>query len=147
MTENKTKPNSASVEDFLASISDEKKRQDTRVIMGMMEEVTGSSPKMWGTSIIGYGAYRYHYRSGRQGEWALVSVSPRARNVTVYIMPGFSDFEHLMSKLGKYKTGRSCLYLNKLEDVDREVLYDLIKESVAYMKTKYETFEPSVDGD
>lgn len=144
MTENKTQPNAASVDDFLASITDEKKRQDTHEIMGMMEEITGSSPVMWGNSIIGFGAYRYHYRSGRQGEWALVSVSPRARNVTVYIMPGFSEYEHLMTKLGKYKTGRSCLYLNKLEDVDREVLYELIKESVAYMKKQYETFEPAV---
>lgn len=147
MTENKTQANAASVDHFLESITDEKKRQDTYEIMGMMAEITGSSPMMWGSSIIGFGAYRYHYRSGRQGEWALVSVSPRAKNVTVYIMPGFSDFDHLMTKLGKYKTGRSCLYLNKLEDVDREVLYDLIKESVAYMKTKYETFEPSVGSD
>lgn len=143
MSQNKTQPNAARVDDFLASITDEKKRQDTHEIMGMMAEITGSAPVMWGSSIIGFGAYRYHYRSGRQGEWALVSVSPRARNVTVYIMPGFSDYEHLMTKLGKYKTGRSCLYLNKLEDVDREVLYELIQESVAYMKTKYETFEPS----
>ena len=143
MTENKTQPNAASVDDFLATITDEKKRQDTYEIMGMMEEITGSSPKMWGTSIIGFGAYRYHYRSGRQGEWALTGVSPRARNVTVYIMPGFSNVQHLMPKLGKHKTGRSCLYLNKLEDVDRTVLYDLIKETVAYMKTQYETYEPS----
>ena len=139
---NKTKPNAASVDDFLASITDENKRQDTYEIMGMMEEITGSSAKMWGTSIIGFGAYRYHYRSGRQGEWALSGVSPRARNVTVYIMPGFSNCQHLMSKLGKYKTGKSCLYLNKLEDVDRAVLYELIKETVAFMKTKYETFDP-----
>ncbi|MXZ43806.1 MAG: DUF1801 domain-containing protein [Gammaproteobacteria bacterium] len=147
MNENKTLPNDASVDDFLASITDDKKRLDTQEIMDMMAEVTGSPPMMWGSSIIGFGAYRYHYRSGRQGEWALVSVSPRARNVTVYIMPGFSDFEHLMNKLGKYKTGRSCLYLNKLEDVDRAVLYELIKESVAYMKTKYDTFEPSLTSD
>ena len=142
MTENKTKPNADSVDDFLASIPDEKKRQDTYEIMGMMEVITGSSPKMWGTSIIGFGAYYYHYRSGRQGEWALTGISPRARNVTVYIMPGFSNWQHLMSKLGKYKTGKSCLYLKKLEDVDREVLYELIKETVAFMKTKYETFDP-----
>ena len=147
MTENKTKPNAASVDGFLASIKNDKKRQDTLEIMDMMAEITGSPPIMWGSSIVGFGAYRYHYRSGRQGEWALVSVSPRAKNVTVYIMPGFSDFEHLMTKLGKYKTGRSCLYLNKLEDVDREVLYELIKGSVAYMKTKYDTFEPSVASD
>lgn len=142
MTENKTKPNSASVADFLASVPDEHKRQDTYEIMGMMEEITGTSPKMWGTSIIGFGAYRYHYRSGRSGEWALTGVSPRARNITVYIMPGFASVQPLMSKLGKYKTGKSCLYINKLKDVDRTVLYELIKETVAYMGTKYEILDP-----
>ena len=142
MAENKTKPNTASVDDFLASVADAKKRQDTYEIMDMMADITGSTPKMWGTSIIGYGAYRYHYPSGRVGEWALVSVSPRARNVTVYIMPGFSHFQDLLTKLGEYKTGQSCLYLNKLEDVDRTVLFELIKKAVAYMRSEYETIEP-----
>ena len=144
MAENKTQPNAASVDGFLANLSDDKKRRDTYEIMDMMKKITGSPPMMWGPTIIGFGAYRYHYRSGRQGEWALTGVSPRARNVTVYIMPGFSRVQHLMTKLGRYKIGKSCLYLNKLEDVDRAVLYELIEETVAHMKTQYETFEPQV---
>lgn len=92
---------------------------------------------MWGTSIIGFGEYEYRYASGREGRWPLVGFSPRSRNLALYIMPGFGDFEELLSRLGKYKTGKSCLYIKSLEDVDRKTLRSLIVKSVDHMKRKY----------
>ncbi len=138
MTENKTKQNDASVEEFLAQVEDETKRADTQTIVEMMGEITGYPATMWGGSIIGFGKYVYHYKSGRSGEWSLVGVSPRARNISVYIMPGFGNYDDLMARLGKHKTGKSCLYINRLADVDTEVLRELISKSVDYMKEKYD---------
>ena len=138
MAENKTKQNDASVEKFLAQVEDETKRADTQTIVEMMGEITGYPATMWGASIIGFGKYVYHYKSGRSGEWSLVGVSPRARNISVYIMPGFGNYDDLMARLGKHKTGRSCLYINRLADVDTEVLRELISKSVDYMKEKYD---------
>ena len=92
---------------------------------------------MWGPSIVGYGEYHYKYDSGREGDFLITGFSPRKQALTVYIMPGFSQYDDLMTKLGKYKTGRSCLYINKLEDIDLKVLETLIKKSAAYMKKKY----------
>lgn len=137
MSENKTQQNDASVDQFLASVEDPTKRSDTESIVKMMGEVTGYPAKMWGTSIIGFGKYTYHYKSGRSGEWSLVGVSPRARNISVYIMPGFGNYDDLMGRLGKHKTGKSCLYINRLSDVDTDVLRELISKSVDYMKEKY----------
>ena len=88
---------------------------------------------MWGPSIIGFGSYRYKYASGREGEWMLTGFSPRKQNLTLYIMPGFDNYDSLLAKLGKYKTGKSCLYINKLEDVDLSVLEKLVKQSVDHM--------------
>ena len=105
----------------------------------MMRRVTGKRAKMWGGSIVGYGTYRYSNTAGKNFEWPVTGLSPRARNLTLYIMPGFSRFDALMKKLGKHKTGKSCLYINKLSDVDEDVLETLIKESVAHMKKTYET--------
>ena len=138
MTENKTKQNDASVVEFLAQVEDETKRADTQTIVEMMGEITGYPATMWGGSIIGFGKYVYHYKSGRSGEWSLVGVSPRARNISVYIMPGFGNYDDLMARLGKHKTGKSCLYINRLADVDTEVLRELISKSVDYMKEKYD---------
>lgn len=137
MPENKTKQNEASVKKFLAQVEDETKRADTQSIVEMMAEITGYPATMWGTSIIGFGKYSYQYKSGHSGEWSLVGVSPRARNISVYIMPGFGNYDDLMARLGKHKTGKSCLYINKLADVDTEVLRELISKSVDYMKEKY----------
>lgn len=137
MAELKTKVNEASVDEFLASVEDEQKRADTRHIADMMHEITGYDEKMWGTSIIGFGVYSYVYASGHSGEWPLVGVSPRKRNISVYIMPGFDSYEDLMGKLGKHKTGKSCLYINRLSDVDTDVLHELIQKAVEYMKEKY----------
>jgi hypothetical protein len=133
MTELKTKPNDSSVADFLNSVENEKKRADSFAIMNLMREVTGVDPTMWGDSIIGFGTYHYKYASGRQVDWFLTGFSPRKQSLTLYIMSGFSEYDQLLGKLGKYKTGKSCLYLNKLEDVNLDILRRLVKESVDHM--------------
>jgi hypothetical protein len=133
MSELKTQKNAASVEEFLNSVPDEKKREDSFAILKLMQEITGDEPAMWGTSIIGFGSYRYKYASGREGEWFLTGFSPRKQNLTLYIMSGFGNYDALLPGLGKYKTGKSCLYINKLEDVNPETLRELIKQSVDHM--------------
>ncbi len=137
MAELKTKLNDASVQKFLNSISDEKKRKDCLTILELMKKITKSEPKMWGSSIVGFGTYHYKYESGREGDWFLTGFSPRKQNLTLYIMSGFNKYDELMKKLGKYKTGKSCLYINSLEDVDKKVLKDLITESFKYMSKRY----------
>jgi hypothetical protein len=137
MAENKTKPTQASVSSFLNAIDDPRKRADARKVAAMMRRATGKRAKMWGSSIVGYGEYHYKYASGREGDWALTGFSPRKQNLAVYIMPGFDGFPELMGQLGKYKTGKSCLYLNKLDDVDHDVLEKLIAESVKVMRKRY----------
>lgn len=136
--ENKTTETEASVDDFLNSVADEKKRADSFEVKAMMERLTGMPAKMWGPAIVGFGSYHYKYDSGREGDFLKVGFSPRAQNLTLYIMPGFGRYEELMQKLGKYKTGKSCLYLKKLEDVDKAVLEELIRESYTYMSNKYD---------
>ena len=106
----------------------------------MMREATGKRAKMWGTSIVGYGRYDYLYESGRSGTFMVTGFSPRAQNLTIYIMPGFSKFNSLMKNLGKYKTGKSCLYIKKLDDVDNQVLQKLITASVREMRRLYKTY-------
>ena len=133
----KTSPNDGSVEAFLESVENEQKKADCKEILEWMREITGEPPIMWGSSIVGFGSYHYKYESGREGDMLVTGFSPRKQNLTLYIMNGFKRYEELLSKLGKYKTGKSCLYIKKLEEVDREVLQTLIKESVAYMNEKY----------
>ena len=133
MAELKTKKNEASVEAYLNSVENKKRRQDSFTVLELMREVTGEEPKMWGTSIIGFGEYHYKYASGREGDWMAVGFAPRKQNLTLYLMDGFTNYETLMAKLGKHKTGKSCLYINKLEDVNMEVLRELIKQSVEYI--------------
>lgn len=132
MSEQKTKPTSESVTEFLGRL-DEDRRKDCMTVTKLMKSATGVKPKLWGSSIIGFGTYRYRYESGREGEWPVIGFSPRKNDLTLYIMPGFDRFPNLMSKLGKYKTGKSCLYIKKLADVDMDVLKDLIDESVSAM--------------
>ena len=136
MAELKTKPNKVSVEKFLKSIKDEKKREDSFKVLELMKKIIKEEPVMWGPSIVGFGKYHYKYASGREGDWLLTGFSPRKQNLTIYIMSGFKHYNELMKKLGKHKTGSSCLYINKLEDIDMKVLKELITESVKYMKTK-----------
>jgi hypothetical protein len=139
MAEPKTKPTDAKVADFLAGIADEQKRADAQVIVDLMREVTKHEPQMWGSSIIGFGSYHYVYESGREGDAPITGLSPRARNLTVYIVPGFEEYAELLDRLGNHKTGKSCLYINKLADIDLKVLRTLVKKSVAHMKRKYKT--------
>ena len=137
MAENKTKPTKARVADFLKAVENPVRRADAKKVAAMMRRATGKRAAMWGSSIVGFGKYSYEYESGHKGEWALTGFSPRKQNLVVYIMPGFTPFEPLMSKLGKYKTGKSCLYINKLDDVDAKVLERLITDSVKLMKKRY----------
>lgn len=139
MAENKTKPTRASVTSFLNGIEDKQKRADCKKVAAMMRAATGSRAKMWGANIVGFGRYHYKYASGREGDFMLTGFSPRKQALTVYIMPGFSKFSALMSKLGNYKTGKSCLYIKHLADIDESVLQRLISESVKHMRRKYET--------
>lgn len=126
MAELKTKPNAASVKTFLDSIGDDKRRKDARKVLAMMKEITGEKPKMWGGSIVGFGSYHYKYASGREGDWFRAGFSPRKQALTLYLMQGFEGRGELMSKLGKYQTGKSCLYIKRLEDVDEAILRELI---------------------
>lgn len=135
--QNKTQPTTESVISFLNTVKDDEKRKDAFEIKAMMEKITGESAQMWGGAIIGFGSYHYKYDSGREGDFMKVGFSPRAQNLSLYIMTGFDRYEELMTKLGKYKTGKSCLYIKKLEDVDQEVLKELIAASYEKMTSKY----------
>lgn len=139
MADNKTRPTRASVTAFMAAIGDRQMRADAKKVAAMMRRATGKRARMWGPSIVGYGSYHYRYASGREGDFMITGFSPRKQALTIYIMPGFSRFEELMAKLGKYKTGKSCLYIRRLADVDEVVLERLIGESVRYMRAHYET--------
>ena len=139
MAENKTQPTKASVTAFLDGIEDTGKRADAKKVAAMMRKATGKPPKMWGPSIVGYDSYHYRYASGREGDFMVTGFSPRKQALTVYIMPGFKSFDALMKKLGKFRTGKSCLYIKRLSDVDENVLNELIVESVKHMRKKYDT--------
>ena len=137
MAELKTKKNKLSVDKFLKSVKDEGRRGDCYAVLDMMGKITKQEPSMWGTSIVGFGSYRYKYASGREGDWFLTGFSPRKQNLTLYLMSGFKRYPDLMKKLGKFKTGSSCLYINKISDIDTIVLKELITQSVKYLKGKY----------
>lgn len=139
MAENKTKPNKTSVTAFINSIGDQQRRRDVKKVAGMMREATGSRARMWGANIVGYGQYHYKYESGREGDFMVTGFSPRKQALTLYVIPGFKHFGSLMTKLGKYRTGKSCLYIKRLSDVDEKVLKRLIVASVKYMRNNYET--------
>lgn len=136
-SENKTKETNASVKDFLNKVEPEWKKEQAFQLLDMMTQLSGAEAKLWGPSLVGFGNYHYQYDSGREGDFFRVGFSPRKTAHTIYIMPGFDRFDELMQKLGKYKTGKSCLYIKKLEDVDHEVLKELISESLNYMRKKY----------
>ena len=140
MAENKTRATIASVTEFINAIEDRQKRADARKVAAIMRRVTGKRAKMWGPSIVGYGTYHYKYESGREGDFMIAGFSPRRQALTVYILAGFGRFDTLMGKLGKYKTGKSCLYIKRLADVNEKVLEKLIEDSVKYMRNNYETW-------
>jgi len=133
VAENKTQPTGSKVEDFLNTVTDEKRRKDGFVILELLRNITGEEPVMWGTSIIGFGTYHYKYKSGREGDWMAVGFSPRKQALTLYIMTGFRKVDAIMEKLGTYKTGKSCLYVKKLEDIDLSVLAELVRQSLKHL--------------
>ena len=133
MAELKTQPHEGSVEAFLNGVEEDGKREDAFALLKLMEEVTGEAATMWGDSIVGFGSYHYRYASGREGDWFLTGFSPRKRNLTVYIMAGFDEYEALLEKLGKFKTGKSCLYVKRLADVDLDVLRELVRQSAEHV--------------
>jgi hypothetical protein len=133
MAELKTKVSNQSVEKFLNGVGDEKRRRDCFTVLELMKQATKAEPRMWGSSIVGFGSYHYKYASGREGDWPLIGFSPRKQNLTLYIMPGFEQYEALLKMLGKYKTGKSCLYVNRLDDVHLPTLKKLIQQSVRHM--------------
>ena len=137
MAELKTKINDGDVLAFLESVEDPKRKEDSLKALQLMKKISGCEPKMWGGSIVGFDSYHYVYSSGREGDWPAVGFSPRKQALSLYIMSGFSKYQDLMDKLGKYKTGKSCLYVKKWEDIDEKVLSELISSSITYIKEKY----------
>lgn len=137
MAEQKTKPTAQSVTDFVNAIEDEQVRKDCTALVKIMKKVTGSTPKMWGPGIVGFGQYHYKYESGHEGDACLTGFAPRKQNLTLYIMPGFTQYAGLLDKLGKHKAGKGCLYIKKLADVDTGVLEKLIARGVDYLKKQY----------
>jgi hypothetical protein len=136
-TGNKTVPSARSVRSYLDAISDDERRADCETIAGMMEKIVGEPPRMWGSSLVGFGKYHYVYDSGREGDSFLTGFSSRARSLTIYIMPGFGNYDDLMDKLGPHTTGKSCLYVKRLSDLHRPTLRKLITESVRHMRRRY----------
>lgn len=137
MAELKTKKNDASVRGFIDGVENETRRNDAWKMVELMESVTGEKPAMWGPSIIGFGSYHYKYASGREGDWMLTGFSPRKQSTSVYLLCGFDELEDLLPKLGKYKTGKGCLYINKLADIDQDILKQMIQRSVNILREKY----------
>ena len=136
MAEQKTKPTTVSVESFLKKVADEQQREDAFAILALMKDLTGLEPKMWGPSIVGFGEYHYKYASGHEGDCCLIGFSPRKGNLSLYFIPGLERFEAQLKKLGKYKTGKACLYIKKLADVDCAVLREMIQAGFAMMSQK-----------
>ena len=137
MPENKTRPTDASVEDYIASRASAQQSTDCRELMALLEAVTGQPPKMWGPSIVGFGSYRYAYESGRTGEAPLTGFAIRGRELVVYVMPEGEELRSLLSKLGKHRMGKSCLYFKQLADLDRPTLQALVTGSVADVRRRY----------
>lgn len=133
-TANKTQPTAQSVDEFMAGIEPEARLRDARLIDALMRRVTGAEPTMWGGAIVGYGKLRYRYASGREGDWFLTGFSPRKANLTLYIMPGFEGYAGLMERLGRHKTGKACLYINTLDDIDLGILEEVVARSVSEMR-------------
>ena len=137
MSSMKTVENEGDVDTFLESVGNPRRREDAKRVAGMMQEVTGERPRMWGDSIVGFGRYRYRRADGSEHGWMLTAVAPRKAALTVYIMPGFKPYGDLMQKLGRHRHSVSCLYITRLENVDFDVLTELVSRSVADMRRKY----------
>ncbi len=137
MAENKTQASSQSVSDFMNAIAHPTRQADALALDAMFQKVTGWAPQMWGPSIIGYGSYHYTYDSGRSGDFLATGFSPRKSNMSVYIMPGYADFSDILARLGKHKSGKSCLYINKLADIDMDVLAELVRAGLKDLDGKW----------
>ena len=137
MSENKTQPTGASVDAYLAQVEPPRRREDAIWLDQVFRDVTGWAPQMWGPSIIGYGRYDYTYQSGRSGSFLATGFAPRKAKLSIYIMPGYADFGGILARLGKHKIGKSCLYLNKLEDADEAVLTELIRAGLEDLATRW----------
>ena len=138
MAKNKTVATDTPVEDFIDVVEDDQRRRDSRDMIALMRKLTGDEPRLWGSSLVGFGTYHYRYASGREGDFFLTGFSPRKSAFTIYIMPGFERYAELLEKLGPHRTGKSCLYLKNLQVVDRAVLEEIISDSVARMRRKYQ---------
>ncbi len=141
--ENKTQVTKIEPKDFVAAVEHPKRRADAEVLLDFFARVTGLKAQMWGPSIIGYGRYHYKYDSGREGEHLLTGFSPRKGNLVFYIMPGYraDEMQDMLKRLGKHKIGKACLYVNKLDDIDMDVLEDIVLDGLAYMRKKYQTWD------
>ena len=137
MAEMKTRPTGAGVNEFIAGVKHKQRREDAGALLKMMRRLTRKQPRMWGPSIIGFDRYHYIYESGREGEICMIGFSPRVSALTLYLMSGFREYGPLLKKLGRHKKSKACLYINKLEDVDLEVLEEIIRRSYQYAKKKY----------
>ena len=137
MTENKTKPNNTSVIDFLNSVEDEEKRRDAHALLEVFRSITLEPAVMWGENIVGFGSYHYKYDSGREGDMCITGFSPRKSNFSIYIMSGFFNTQELLEQLGPHKTGKACLYINRLSNIDMDVLSQMIKSSYLHYKNKH----------
>ncbi len=137
----KTTQNTANVESFIAAVEYPQRREDAQTLFALFNRVSGLEARMWGNSIVGYGRYHYKYDSGREGEFFLTGFSPRKASMTIYIMPGYRDLSEMLDRLGKHKLGKSCLYINKLKDVDLAVVEELVLYGLEYMRNNYETWD------
>ena len=147
MAENKTKPTGASVADYIASRANAQQRIDCRELMALLKKITRHSPRMWGPSIVGYGSYRYTYESGRTGEAPLTGFAIRGRELVVYLMADGEESRSLLSRLGKHKMGKSCLYFKQLADLDRSALEKLVAGSVADVRRRYGSVNDASPGE
>ena len=138
MSGNKTQPTAQSVDTFLDAVEPERKREEARTLDALFRRVTGWQPQIWGPSLIGYGIYHYRYESGREGDFLATGFSPRKSAHSIYILPGYADFQPLLDRLGKHSHGKSCLYVKKLADIDLEILAELIEAGLRDLSGKYE---------
>jgi hypothetical protein len=137
MPENKTKPTKLSVAAFINAITDPTRRTDAKALVKLMQNASGKKPQMWGPSIVGFGSHHYKYESGREGDMPLVAFSPRKAATVLYNVTGFSEAKAMLAKLGKHSTGKGCLYIKKLADVDQEILAALVVQSLAALRARY----------
>ena len=135
----KTSRTDAVPANFVTQVEHPRRRADAETLLAFFAEVTGMPARMWGDSIVGFGRYQYRYESGREGEFFITGFSPRKQNLTIYIMPGYQDLSAMLSRLGKHKLGRSCLYDNKLDDIDMDVLREIVEFGVEHLRANYET--------